>query len=66
VCDLLAADDAATFVVVCSIDEDDVRELLRAPAVLIGSDGRAVAPESVAGQGRPHPRFYGTFRQCAR
>jgi N-acyl-D-amino-acid deacylase len=48
-------------VVVCSIDEADVRELLRAPAVLVGSDGRAVAPDSVAGQGRPHPRFYGTF-----
>jgi N-acyl-D-aspartate/D-glutamate deacylase len=29
--------------------------------VLVGSDGRAVAPDSVAGQGRPHPRFYGTF-----
>jgi N-acyl-D-amino-acid deacylase len=61
VCDLLAADNAATFVVVCSIDETDVQALLRSPAVLVGSDGRAVAPDSVAGQGRPHPRFYGTF-----
>jgi N-acyl-D-amino-acid deacylase len=61
VCDLLAVDDGATFVVVCSIDEADVRDLLRSPAVLVGSDGRAVAPDSVAGQGRPHPRFYGTF-----
>jgi N-acyl-D-amino-acid deacylase len=61
VCDLLAADEGATFVVVCSIDEADVQELLRSPAVLVGSDGRAVAPDSVAGQGRPHPRFYGTF-----
>ena len=47
--------------VVCSIDEADVRTLLRSPAVLVGSDGRSVAPDSVAGQGRPHPRFYGTF-----
>jgi N-acyl-D-aspartate/D-glutamate deacylase len=61
VCDLLTADEGATFVVVCSIDEADVQELLRSPAVLVGSDGRAVAPDSVAGQGRPHPRFYGTF-----
>lgn len=61
VCDLLAMDDGATFVVVCSIDEDDVRALLRSPAVLVGSDGRAVSHDSVAGQGRPHPRFYGTF-----
>jgi N-acyl-D-amino-acid deacylase len=61
VCDLLEADAGATFVVVCSIDEGDVQALLRSPAVLVGSDGRAVAPHSVAGQGRPHPRFYGTF-----
>ena len=60
-CDLLTADDGATFVVICSIDEADVQTLLRSPAVLVGSDGRAVAPDSVAGQGRPHPRFYGTF-----
>ncbi|HKC06796.1 MAG TPA: amidohydrolase family protein, partial [Methylomirabilota bacterium] len=61
VCGLLEADAGATFVVVCSIDEADVQALLRSPAVLVGSDGRAVAPDSVAGQGHPHPRFYGTF-----
>jgi len=59
--DLLAADEGATYVTVSSIDEADVRELLRSPAVLVGSDGRSVARDSVAGQGRPHPRFYGTF-----
>jgi N-acyl-D-amino-acid deacylase len=61
VCALLEADAGATFVVVCSIDEADVQALLRSPAVLVGSDGRAVAPDGVTGQGRPHPRFYGTF-----
>ena len=63
VCNLLEADAGATFVVVCSIDEADVQSLLRSPAVLVGSDGRAVAPQSVAGQGRPHPRFFAIF--CA-
>jgi N-acyl-D-amino-acid deacylase len=61
VSELLAADDGATYVIVCSVDEADIRDLLASPAVLVGSDGRAVAPDSVAGQGRPHPRFYGTF-----
>jgi len=61
VCDLLAADEGATFVIVCSIDETDLQELLSSPAVVVGSDGRAVARDSVTGQGRPHPRFYGTF-----
>jgi len=70
ICDLLEADSGATYVVVCSIDEADVQALLRSPAVLVGSDGRAVAPDRVAGQGRPHPRVYGTFPRvlghCAR
>jgi N-acyl-D-aspartate/D-glutamate deacylase len=61
VSDILQADAGASYVVVCSIDEADVQALLRSPAVLVGSDGRSVAPDSVAGQGRPHPRFYGTF-----
>jgi len=61
VCDLLAADEGATYVAVFSMDEADVRALLRSPAALVGSDGRAVSRDSVAGQGRPHPRFYGTF-----
>jgi N-acyl-D-aspartate/D-glutamate deacylase len=59
--ELLAADGGATYVAVSSIDEADVRTLLRSPAVLVGSDGRSVARDSVAGQGKPHPRFYGTF-----
>lgn len=61
VAEILTADEGATFVAVSSIDESDIRELLRSPAVLVGSDGRAVSQESRAGQGKPHPRFYGTF-----
>jgi N-acyl-D-amino-acid deacylase len=61
VCDLLTADEGATFVTVCSIEESDLQVLLSSAAVLVGSDGRAVARDSVTGQGRPHPRFYGTF-----
>lgn len=47
--------------VVESIAEDDVRAFVRAPEVLVGSDGKSVAPTGVTGQGKPHPRFYGTF-----
>jgi N-acyl-D-amino-acid deacylase len=28
---------------------------------MVGSDGNSVSPEGTTGQGRPHPRFYGTF-----
>jgi N-acyl-D-amino-acid deacylase len=28
---------------------------------LVGSDGTSLAPYGTTGQGKPHPRFYGTF-----
>ncbi len=59
--DYIVADRGQTRVVVESIGEDDVRDFIRAPDVMVGSDGNAVAPTGVTGQGKPHPRFYGTF-----
>jgi N-acyl-D-amino-acid deacylase len=35
--------------------------LIRSPVVCVGSDGNCVAPYGVTSQGKPHPRFYGTF-----
>jgi N-acyl-D-aspartate/D-glutamate deacylase len=61
VCDLLIEDRGATRVLIESMSEEDVRTLLRAPFVLVGSDGMAVAPYGVTSQGKPHPRFYGAF-----
>lgn len=59
--DYIVADRGQTRVVVESISEDDVRAFIRAPEVLVGSDGNSVAPTGITGQGSPHPRFYGTF-----
>ena len=61
VCDYLIEDRGQTRIVVTSMSEDDVREILRSPAVMVGSDGNSVAPYGITGQGKPHPRFYGTF-----
>ena len=61
VCDYLIEDKAATRVLVTSISEDDVRELMRRPEPMVGSDGNCVATYGTVSQGMPHPRFYGTF-----
>jgi N-acyl-D-amino-acid deacylase len=61
VCDYLIADRCATRVLVTSIGEEDIRTLIRSPVVCVGSDGNCVAPYGVTSQGKPHPRFYGTF-----
>jgi N-acyl-D-amino-acid deacylase len=61
VCDYMIDDKGATRVLVTSISEDDVRELMRRPEPLVGSDGNCVATYGTVSQGMPHPRFYGTF-----
>ncbi len=60
-CDYLIDDKGATRVLVTSIAESDVKALIRAPRVLVGSDGNCVATYGTVSQGMPHPRFYGTF-----
>jgi N-acyl-D-amino-acid deacylase len=61
VCDYLIEDRGATRVLITSIAEDDIREILRSPVALVGSDGNCVADYGIVAQGMPHPRFYGTF-----
>jgi N-acyl-D-amino-acid deacylase len=61
VCDYLIEDRCATRVLVISIAEDDVRDMIRSPFALVGSDGNCVADHGITSQGIPHPRFYGTF-----
>jgi N-acyl-D-aspartate/D-glutamate deacylase len=60
-CDYLIADKGATRVLITSISEDDVEDLVRSPTALVGSDGNCVATYGTVSQGMPHPRFYGTF-----
>jgi len=63
-CDFLAEDRGQTRVLVESISEEDVREFVRSPDVMVGSDGNSIAPYGTTSQGRPHPRFYGTFARA--
>jgi N-acyl-D-amino-acid deacylase len=60
-CDYLIEDNGATRVLITSIAEEDIREIVRSPTALVGSDGNCIADYGVVGQGMPHPRFYGTF-----
>jgi N-acyl-D-amino-acid deacylase len=48
-------------IVLFQLDEADLRQALAHPRVMIGSDGSALAPYGELGEGRPHPRSYGTF-----
>jgi N-acyl-D-amino-acid deacylase len=61
VADYLVADNGATRVLVTSISEDDICDIVASPLALVGSDGNCVATYGTVSQGMPHPRFYGTF-----
>ena len=61
VCDIIIADKGSTRILVRCMSEDDVRRLAAEPTALVGSDGPCVAPYGITGQGKPHPRLYGTF-----
>lgn len=59
--DLLIAEEGEVSVVIFSMCEEDVQTVMRAPFVMVGSDASAKAPYGPLGQGKPHPRAYGTF-----
>ncbi|HCL00370.1 MAG TPA: hypothetical protein DHW42_09755, partial [Candidatus Marinimicrobia bacterium] len=59
--DLLISDRNRVDVIGFAMDEDNLKKVLASPLMMIGSDGSAVAPYGKIGEGKPHPRFYGTF-----
>ncbi|PYM77042.1 MAG: hypothetical protein DME03_06890 [Candidatus Rokuibacteriota bacterium] len=58
--ELLVAEGGKGSMILFQLDEQDLRRALVHEAVMIGSDGSALAPSGAAG-GKPHPRSYGTF-----
>ncbi|HML03588.1 MAG TPA: D-aminoacylase [Candidatus Bathyarchaeia archaeon] len=59
--DLLIEEKASVMIVIFTMCERDMRNVLKHPASMIGSDTESVAPYGVLGKGKPHPRTYGTF-----
>jgi len=59
--DLLIADRAKTLAVYFLMDEGDVRRIMAHGQVAIGSDGIYFGRPGHLREGRPHPRYFGTF-----
>jgi N-acyl-D-amino-acid deacylase len=60
VADYLVADRGETRILIRSMTDADVHAITGAPWVTVGSDANALAREGITGQGKPHPRSYGT------
>lgn len=52
---LLLAEEGKITIIIFSMDERDVDQVIQAPFAMIGSDGLPLP------SGKPHPRLYGTF-----
>ncbi|HEX7929150.1 MAG TPA: D-aminoacylase [bacterium] len=59
--DLLGQDDFKTLAIFFLMGEDDVRTIMRHPAVGIGSDGIYTGVPGKPDPTKPHPRYFGTF-----
>jgi N-acyl-D-amino-acid deacylase len=59
--ELIVDEQGKAYMILFQLAEEDLRRALAHPAVMIGSDGSALAPYGDLGQGKPHPRSYGTF-----
>ncbi len=59
--ELIEIERGRAYMILFMMDEADLQRVLVHPQVMIGSDGSALATHGELGQGKPHPRSYGTF-----
>ena len=55
--EIIQSDGVSTYVILTSMFEDDIVEIIKHPLVMIVSDGEVVSPKN----DKIHPRFYGTY-----
>ena len=59
--DLIVEEKNRVGMVTFMMSEENTKRILAHPLVGVGTDGSAIAPYGVLGEGNPHPRLYGTF-----
>jgi len=59
--DLLREEEDQVEMINFSLNEDNFKQIIMHPLVVIGSDGWSLAPYGILGTSKPHPRSYGTF-----
>ena len=59
--DLLMEEGLSVGAIFFSMNEDNLRAILRRPDIVIGSDSSARSFDGITAEGRPHPRGFGSF-----
>jgi N-acyl-D-amino-acid deacylase len=58
---LLLEEEGSAGMVVFSMDEEDIRRIMRSPLQMVGTDSGSCATTGPFSTGKPHPRHYGTY-----
>ncbi|MEO7987330.1 MAG: D-aminoacylase [Gemmatimonadales bacterium] len=64
--DILAEDQAYTYVAVFGMSEPDIALALKQPWTSVDNDSQGTSPDGPLGKEHPHPRAYGTFPRILR
>ncbi len=64
--DILIEEDLEVIAIFFSMNEENLRTILKLPYTMIGSDSSARCFDGITARGRPHPRAFGTFPKILR
>lgn len=60
-CDLMLEAEGRVPVIMFFGWEQDIKSIMTAPSMMVGSDGSSLRLTGILGKGKPHPRNYGCF-----
>jgi N-acyl-D-amino-acid deacylase len=60
-CDLMLEAESRVPVIMFFGWEQDIKNIMTDPQMMVGSDGSSLRPVGILGKGKPHPRSYGCF-----
>ncbi len=58
---LLLAEEGTPGMIIFSMDEGDIKRIMASPYQMVGTDASSVSTTGPFNQGKPHPRYYGTY-----
>lgn len=58
---ILLEEEGSAGMIVFSMDEEDIRRIMKHPLQMVGTDSLSASPTGPISSGKPHPRYYGTY-----
>ena len=59
--EVLTEEEGAAGMILFSMNEDDIKRIMRHPVHMVGTDSGSMSPTGYMSRGKPHPRGYGSY-----